>query len=88
MGIKPGELGGHTVPGLKSSYQGEPVEGEVRKAGKARLLSSLQDEDRSLDSILIIWETTNGFYRWYEIYVTKIILATAKDHYSQDMRQA
>ena len=35
MGIKPGELGGHTVPGLKSSYQGEPVEGEVRKAGKA-----------------------------------------------------
>lgn len=63
MGIKPGELGGHTVPGLKSSYQGEPVDGEVRKAGKARLLSSLQDEDRSLDFILIIWETTNGFYR-------------------------
>ena len=40
-----------------------------------------KDEDRSLDFILIIWETTKGFYRWYEIYVTKIILATVQPRY-------
>ena len=57
------------------------MEDEARKAGNARLISSLQDEDRSLDFILIIWETTKGFYRWYEIYVTKIILATVQPRY-------
>ena len=59
------------------------MEDEVRKVSRARSRSSLQDEDRSLDCILIVWGTTGGFHinTQYEFYVKKVILAIAQPTY-------
>ena len=54
MGIKPGELGGHTVPGLKSSYQGEAC-GRWGQKGR----------QRQTDQFLAGWGQEFRFYPNY-----------------------